>query len=70
MLQDGEALTAGTYGCKDLDEAREWLYSKHRLVPRVSLDHKGKLTRLRAACDDGCAVILPEGELAAEATQQ
>ena len=62
VLQDGEALTAGTYGCRDLDEAREWLYSTHRLVPRVSLDHKGKLTKLRVACGDGCAVILPEDD--------
>ncbi len=63
VLQGSEALKAGTL---DLEETRQWLYDTHGIIPRVSLGHKGKLTRLRVACDDGACVILPEDERAPE----
>ena len=60
-------LQAGYYGSQDLEATREWLYREHGIIPKVSLDHKGKLVRLRAALTDGWAVIEHEdAEHAAE----
>ena len=45
-LQD---VKAGYYGSHDLEATREWLYEKG-VVAKPSLDHRGKIVRLRVAC--------------------
>ena len=56
---------AGTYGSRDLDETRAELF-KLGIVPKVTLDHKGRPARLKVACEDGSAVFVPGDERAAE----
>ena len=56
---------AGYYGSEDLEATREDLFAKG-VIAKPSLDHRGKIVRLRAACDDGSCVVLPLDERAAE----
>ena len=58
-LQSGTSVQAGYYGSQDLEATREWLHSKG-VVAKPSLDHRGKLCRLRAACDKGQCVVFKE----------
>ena len=56
---------AGHYGSEDLEATRQWLWEQG-VVCRPSLDHRGKIVRLRAACDNGSCVVLPLNERGAE----
>ena len=49
---------AGFYKSINLEETRQELYDIHRIIPRLTLDHKARLTKLRVQCEDGPAVFL------------
>ena len=55
-------LKAEYYNSHDLEETRQEIYDEHRTIPKLTLDHKARLTKLRVPCSDGTAVILKAGE--------
>ena len=57
---------AGFYKSINLEETRQELYDTYRIIPRLTLDHKARLTKLKVQCNDGPAVFLCAGENAEE----
>ena len=57
---------AGFYESTNLELTRQELYEVHRIIPKLTLDHKARRTKLKVQCSDGPAVFLCAGSHAEE----